>query len=115
MTGLPEFGDLVKVWPMPGRLVQDGHRTLDAGGRFLADEGREVVWNEYYLMQYRAGDLLFHAPPKAQPAAKSEPRKFNPAAHAEAFKKAHEEAEAKAAAEAKAKAAPAAPAGKGGV
>jgi hypothetical protein len=79
MIGLPEIGDKVKVWPVPGRLVQDGPRPVDAmgGGRWLT-QGREIVWSEFHLEQYRAGDLLLHepgdqntgnAPAKAAPAA----------------------------------------------
>ena len=64
MTGLPEIGDSVKVWPMPGRLVQDGPRPVDAmgGGRWLQAEGREITWSSFHLEQYRAGDLLLHDP-----------------------------------------------------
>lgn len=60
-TMVPEIGQMVKVWPCPGRMVQDGARTLDQGGRWLT-EGREVKWSAHHMEQYRAGDLLLHAP-----------------------------------------------------
>lgn len=64
MIGLPEIGEQVWVWPFPGRLVQDGARTLDAGGRWLPAEGRLVTWSYAHLEQLRAGDLLLHSPEK---------------------------------------------------
>jgi hypothetical protein len=68
MNNLPKIGDRVRVWPAPERLVQDGPRTLDAGGRWLAKEGREVAWSYFHLEQYRAGDLYLHDPaPSAAP------------------------------------------------
>jgi hypothetical protein len=65
MQNLPNFGDRVRVWPMPGRKVQDGPRPVDqwGGGRFMPSKGVEVVWSLYYLEQLRSGDLLMHAPP----------------------------------------------------
>ena len=70
MTNLPSVGDKVHVWPMPGRMVQDGARPLDSGGRWLPPEGRDVIWTEYHHEQYRQGDLLLHEPPKAKAAEK---------------------------------------------
>ena len=66
---LPELGSKVWVWPMPGRMVQDGPRPVDVlgGGRWLPPEGREVIWSPFHVEQYRAGDLLLHAPPGAAP------------------------------------------------
>lgn len=73
MTGLPEFGQKVKIWPFPGRKVQDGPRPVDqaGGGRFLA-EGREVVWSPFYHEQLRSGDILLHAPPEDKPEEKAD-------------------------------------------
>lgn len=70
MIGLPEFGQRVKVWPFPGRAVQDGPRPVDAlgGGRFLPSDGKVVEWSPYLYEQMRAGDLLLHEPPKAEEA-----------------------------------------------
>jgi len=82
MIGLPEFGDKVKVWPFPGRKIQDGPRPIDkfGGGRVLAEEGREVEWSPFLLEQYRAGDLLLHAPPAPEAAAAPKAKAlFNPA------------------------------------
>jgi hypothetical protein len=63
MLGLPEIGDRVYVWPAPGRRsVQDGHLSLDSGGRWMRPEGREVVWTPFHLEQMRAGDLCLHDP-----------------------------------------------------
>lgn len=76
MIGIPEKGDRVKVWPFPGRAVQHGSRPLDDGGRWLKGP-TEVDWNEFYLEQYRAGDLLLHAPPEEKKESKKfeEPKK----------------------------------------
>lgn len=87
MIGLPEFGDKVRIWPFPGRKVQDGPRPIDkfGGGRVLepSEDGREVEWSPFVLEQYRAGDILLHAPPSASPAAAPKPKElFNPAAAA---------------------------------
>ena len=71
MIGLPQLGDRVRVWPCPGRAVQDGARTLDQGGRWLTDS-KEVVWTECHQEQMRAGDLLLHEPPA--PPAPSAPK-----------------------------------------
>lgn len=69
MLGLPEIGDRVRVWPAPGRMnVQDGHRPMDSGGRWLRQEGREVLWTAFHLEQMRAGDLCLHDPCPAAPA-----------------------------------------------
>lgn len=62
----PKIGDRVRVWPFPGRNVQDGPRTLDNGGRWLARGGREIAWSEFHLEQLRAGDILLHQPPPAK-------------------------------------------------
>lgn len=75
MTNLPNVGDRVKVWPMPDRLVQDGPRPVSEGGRFLAKEGREVVWSHAYLDQYRSGDLSLHDPALAPAEAPAEKAK----------------------------------------
>lgn len=71
----PNLGDVVKIWPFPGINVQDGQRTLDNGGRWLAAEGREVKWSEFHLEQLRAGDILLHAPPA--PLSVSQPSLFS--------------------------------------
>jgi hypothetical protein len=64
MIGLPRDGQKVKIWPAPGRQVQDGPRPVDqlGGGRFLAhsDEGRLVEWNSFYLQQLKCGDIMLH-------------------------------------------------------
>lgn len=72
MIGLPRAGERVKVYPSPGRHVQEGPRPLDSGGRWLAEDGREVIWSEYYLEQYRAGDLLLHEVAPLLPAERAE-------------------------------------------
>jgi hypothetical protein len=65
MTGIPELGTRIRVWPMPGRRIQEGTRPVDmmGGGRWLPDAGRVVVWSEFHVEQLRAGDLLMHPPP----------------------------------------------------
>jgi len=62
---MPNLGDRVRVWPAPGRRVQDGPRPADrmGGGRMLPPEGREAVWSEFHHEQLKAGDLLLHPPP----------------------------------------------------
>ena len=68
MTGLPEFGDKVRIWPLPGRRVQNGPVRIIGGGaivgagNLLDPHGQEVLWSEFQLEQYRAGDILLHAP-----------------------------------------------------
>ena len=63
MLNLPEPGDRVRVWPCPGRRVQLDARPVahDRGGRYLSDEGQEVVWSMFHLEQLRAGDIYLHA------------------------------------------------------
>jgi hypothetical protein len=65
MIGLPEFKQKVRVWPMPGRQVQNGHAPVDpwGGGRWLPSRGAWVIWSAHYLEQLQAGDLLLHPPP----------------------------------------------------
>jgi hypothetical protein len=62
MVNLPNVGERVKVWPMPGRAVQLSVVPLDAGGRWMPKDGAEVVWSHFHLEQLRAGDILFHSP-----------------------------------------------------
>lgn len=71
MIGLPNDGDLVKIWPMPGRRVQATERPVDnlGGGRFLASSGEEIVWGPFYLHLLRAGDILLHEPVAEKKAA----------------------------------------------
>jgi hypothetical protein len=64
-SGLPETGDRVRVWPFPGKRVQDGPRPVDhmGGGNWLPRYGKEVIWDEFTHAQLRSGDLLLHPPP----------------------------------------------------
>lgn len=64
MLGLPEVGDKVKIWPAPGRKAHVNARPVDTmgGGRFLKDEGEEVLWSEFHLTQLKAGDVMMHSP-----------------------------------------------------
>ncbi len=77
MIGLPQDGQLVRIWPRPGRKVQHGTRPLDArgGGRWLTqcDEGTPVVWGPFFHEQFRAGDILLHAPGPQAHALKAAP------------------------------------------
>lgn len=101
MTGLPEFGEEIEIWPSPGRArVQDGPRPVDkeGGGKFLT-KSKKVKWSAYHLTQYRAGDIMLHAPPTPEQLEKA---KAEAEARAEAAAKAEAEAAAKAEAEAKA-------------
>lgn len=77
MIGLPQPGDRVKVYPAPGRQVQNGARPIDSGGRFLPEEGAEVDWTLFHLEQLRCGDIMFSAPPKQEEKAKAEPKVFD--------------------------------------
>lgn len=67
MIGLPKVGDRVRIWPMPGRRVQNGPRPVDhmGGGRWLKKSGEIVIWSEFHHDQYMHGDLLLHPPPCA--------------------------------------------------
>ena len=67
---MPNLGDRVRVWPFPGRRVQLDARPVapDKGGRYLSDEGHEVVWSTFHVEQLRAGDLLLHSPEPPQAA-----------------------------------------------
>ena len=71
MTGIPELGQKVKIWPMPNRRVQDGPRPVDhlGGGRWLKAEGREIIWSEFHMEQLLAGDILLHPPSASPPPA----------------------------------------------
>lgn len=64
MLNLPNLGDRVRVWPFPGRRIQLDARpvTPDKGGRYMDEDGQEIVWSEFHLEQLRAGDLLLHSP-----------------------------------------------------
>jgi hypothetical protein len=81
MTGIPELGTRIRVWPMPGRRIQEGTRPVDmmGGGRWLPDAGREVVWSEFHVEQLRAGDLLLHPPPGSPDAPGEAPAPEDPA------------------------------------
>lgn len=81
MTGLPKDGAKVRIWPFPGRRVQNGPRPVDflGGGRFLPLEGEEIIWTPFHLEQLRSGDILLHAPPApVDPMAPVEAPKFAP-------------------------------------
>lgn len=109
MIGLPQLGERVKVYPTPGRKVQNGARPLDSGGRFLAEDGAEVDWTMYHFEQYRCGDIMLHEPPKAKAEEKKPAAKYDFSAASEAHLKALKaESDSK-----KSDAKPAAPAQKG--
>lgn len=74
MTGLPELGAMVMVWPMPGRKAHATDRPVDAagGGRFVSSQGEMVKWSAWHLEQLRAGDILLHDP---LPKKASQPKK----------------------------------------
>lgn len=59
MIGLPNLGDLVRVWPADGLRVQDGAGNY---GRILAVEGREVQWSEYWHRRLLEGSVHLHDP-----------------------------------------------------
>lgn len=65
MLGLPNHGDRVKVWPMPGRKAQMDERPVDrmGGGRFLPSSGATVEWSPFHHSQLLGGALLLHPPP----------------------------------------------------
>lgn len=65
MQGLPNHGDKVKVWPMPGRRAQMDERPVDhmGGGRFLPPSGAIVEWSPFMHGQLLGGALLLHPPP----------------------------------------------------
>ncbi len=67
MTELPNLGDRVKIWPMPGRTAHANERPIDqmGGGRQIGPSGEEVIWSEWHLTQLRAGDVLLHDPTPA--------------------------------------------------
>jgi len=69
MTGIPQIGAKVHVWPMPGLKIHDGPRAVDSGGRFLPPEGRDVIWSDYFLEQLKTGHILLQAP-QGTPRAK---------------------------------------------
>jgi hypothetical protein len=132
MNALPKNGDLVKIFPFPGRLVQHGPspvmRPAKVGGpgmpitgvpavRWMPKEGVEVIWSDWELHQLRAGDILLHAPlmEDHEPKKVTAPgrHKFDPVAAAQLEQKHREdalEAEKKDAPEAKPEEPAAAPA-----
>ncbi len=75
MIGIPPLGARVKVWPTPGRLVQLDNRPVDrwAGGRWMPASGVELEWTTFAQEQLCAGDLMFHAPPAAEPKSLAKP------------------------------------------
>lgn len=65
MTNVPNLGQKVRVWPMPGRRVQFDERPIDfmGGGRELKKSGETVEWTTFRMEQLKSGDLLMHHPP----------------------------------------------------
>lgn len=67
MTGLPNLGARVRVWPMPGRRVLTAPFAADAPllaqAMLMPKSGREVVWDYYWMEKLREGAILLHAPP----------------------------------------------------
>lgn len=65
MLGLPNHGDRVKVYPMPGRRAQMDERPVDrmGGGRFIPASGAVVEWSPFMHSQLLGGALLLHPPP----------------------------------------------------
>jgi hypothetical protein len=62
-----KIGDTVKVWPKPGLRVQS---HADIPGRWLADEGQDVVWTDWLAARARDGSLLLTDPhPAPSPAS----------------------------------------------
>lgn len=72
---MPLIGQKVRIWPMPGRRVQQGDRPVDwmGGGRWMPDEGMEVVWSYWHVQAYQAGDILLTNPNPQPPTAQAEP------------------------------------------
>jgi hypothetical protein len=62
-----KIGDTVRVWPKPGLRVQS---HADIPGRWLADEGQDVVWTDWLAARARDGSLLLTNPKPATPASK---------------------------------------------
>lgn len=52
-------GDIVKVWPRPGLLVQ-AHPQIH--GRFLAPEGEQLIWSEWLHSRVMDGSMLLTDP-----------------------------------------------------
>lgn len=64
-----KFGDMVKVWPAPGLLVQSHAEIV---GRFLPAEGAEQPWTQWLSDRARDGSICLTDPaPKAAPAKKT--------------------------------------------
>lgn len=65
MTNVPNLGQKVRVWPMPGRRVQFDERPIGfmGGGRELKKSGETVEWTTFRMEQLKSGDLLMHHPP----------------------------------------------------
>jgi hypothetical protein len=65
----PKNGERVRLWPTHAR-VQDGETAY---ARFMALEGREVIWSRYWWQRMRDGDVTATnpnpapAPPPALP------------------------------------------------
>ena len=55
----PNLNDSIRVWPSPGQRVQDG---AGAYGKFLAADGREVVWDHYWHRRLLDGSVCLHDP-----------------------------------------------------
>jgi hypothetical protein len=69
MLGLPDRGQVVKVWPAPGCLVP----MMPGSRQWLPVEGRDVVWTPFHVEQLRAGEIFLHDPnPKAPKQVKGE-------------------------------------------
>lgn len=105
MVDLPNFGDRVRVWPMPGRNVQAGDTPILDGGAFLAGDGVEVTWSHSWHRKLLAGDIIFHDPrpagtEKPAPAAPKSLDAVRDAVRATELSAIDKRAQAKAAAEA---------------
>lgn len=67
MIDLPQLGQRLRIYPMPGRMVIAAPFAADAPllahVRHMPNAGQEVVWDLYWFSQLREGAIILHAPP----------------------------------------------------
>ena len=71
----PKPGTRVRVWPLHPRVQADEHPVGPKfAGRFMADDGHDVIWSHFHVALLRSGAICLHDP-KPAPAAKAVPVK----------------------------------------
>lgn len=64
---LPKPGTRVRVWPLHPRVQADAQPvSAKHGGRFMSDEGHDVIWSPFHVALLRGGAICLHDPKPAK-------------------------------------------------